>query len=207
MFRRRPTTEPAIAPVTDRARPAPLRREQAEQQVQHLLSVRMVEALRSVAVDLPPFGHPVLPLAGIARAQVQVRHAEGAVFADYLVEAFGDLLALHLQLNVWRLVAIYRVPAVDGVDGASLVPRLERWQRGAEHAGWVIGWREAVDPAEPAQRHVEIYAYAMAGRDLLTDELEQMFWLTDITQMTRAFMLEAQRCRIRLSPLALGWAV
>ena len=205
MFRRRPPPEPAIAPAVDR--PAPLRREQAEQQVGQLLSVRMVEALRSVALDLPPFGQPVPPLAGIARAQVQLRHAEGAVFADYLVEAFGDVLALHLQLNVWRFVVIYRVPAVDGVDGASLMPRLERWQRGAEHAGWVIGWRETEEPGEPGRRQVEVYAYAHAGRDLLVDELEQMFWLTDIAQMTRAFMLEAQRCRIRLSPLALGWTV
>jgi hypothetical protein len=203
MFRKRPAVpDPVVAPD-----PPLLSRGQAERQVETLLSVRMVEVLRTVAVDLPPFGRPVPPLAEIARAAVQVRHASGAAFADYLVEALGDLLSLHLQLNVWRFVVIYRVPAVGGVDGPSLMPRLERWQRGAEHAGWQIGWRETEEPGEPLRRQVEVYAYAHAGRELLASELEQMFWLTDIAQMTRAFMLEAQRCRIRLSPRELGWDV
>jgi hypothetical protein len=201
MFRKRVSVDPS-PPAADE----PLRRDAAEQQVHHILSTRMAEALHAVAFDIPAFGEPTPPLAEIANAQVRVRHARGAPFADYLVEAFGDALVMHLQLNVWRFVVIYRVPAVDGVDGASLIPRLERWQRGAEHAGWVIGWREAVDPGDDRRRYVEIYAYANASRGLLTDELEQMFWLTDIAQMTRAFMLEAQRCRIRLSPVALGWA-
>ena len=34
----------------------------------------------------------------------------------------------------------------------------------------------------------------------LVDELEQMFWINDIVQMTRGFMLEAQRCAVRLAP-------
>lgn len=205
MFRKRPAArDPVSVPASI---PLSLSRGEAEQQVETLLSLRMVEALRTVAVDLPPFGQPVPPLAEIARARVQVRHASGAVFADYLVEALGDLLSLHLQLNVWRFVVIYRVPAVDGVDGPSLMPRLERWQRGAEHAGWQIGWRETEEPSEPGQRQVEVYAYAHASRELLGDELEQMFWLTDIAQMTRAFMLEAQRCWIRLSPREPGWQV
>jgi len=86
------------------------------------------------------------------------------------------------------------------VDGVSLMPRLERCRCGAEHAGWQIGWRETEEPEATDRRQVEVYAYAHAGRELLRDELEQMFWLTDIAQMTRAFMLEARRCRIRLSP-------
>ena len=32
------------------------------------------------------------------------------------------------------------------------------------------------------------------------DEQQQLYWRTDIAQMTRYYMLEAARCGIRLSP-------
>ena len=176
--------------------------DEAQRRVRQFLTERMREAFRAVAYDLPPFGgpEPDLVLADIARGRVQLRHARGASDAGYLVEAFDDALHVHIQLNLWRLVVIYRIPAEVGVEVASLEPRLERWQRGAEHAGWTIGWREAVEPTEPTRRFVETYCYANPARDLLENELEQMFWATDIVQMTRALMLEAQRCRIRLAP-------
>src|SRR4051794_15495065 len=185
------------------------RRAEAERRVEEFLVARMSEGMRGVAYELPPFGvaRPKLTLAEIARATIQVRYARGAPAADYLIEAFDDLLFMHLQLNLWRFVAIYRVPAIDGVDMASLAPRLERWQRGAEHAGWLIGWREAIDPANSSYRFVEAYAYVNTARDLLENELDQMFWCTDIVQMTRALMLEAQRCQVRLSPRSAGWTI
>jgi hypothetical protein len=103
------------------------RRAEAERRSEEFLAARMLEGLRAVAYELPPFGAapPKLTLAEIARATIQVRYARGAPAAEYLIEAFDDLLFMHLQLNLWRLVAIYRVPAIDGVDMVSLAPR--RW--------------------------------------------------------------------------------
>jgi hypothetical protein len=43
---------------------------------------------------------------------------------------------MQLQLNVHRLVIVYRVPALDA---STLAVRLERWRIGAEHAGWKFG--------------------------------------------------------------------
>ena len=58
----------------------------------------------------------------------------------YLVNAFGDELLMQLQLNVHRLVVVYRVPALDTLDASTLAARLERWRIGAENAGWKFGW-------------------------------------------------------------------
>jgi hypothetical protein len=100
---------------------------------------------------------------------------------------------MQLQLNVHRLVVVYRVPALDALDAATLAVRLDRWRIGAEHAGWQFGWRDA-------PHYVETYCYAFAGTDFLEDEQQQLYWRTDIVQMTRYYMLEATRCGIRLSP-------
>jgi hypothetical protein len=54
---------------------------------------------------------------------------------------------------------------------------------------------------------VETYCYAFAGTDLLEDEQQQLYWRTDIVQMTRYYMLEAARCGIRLSPRRAGFPV
>lgn len=184
-------------------------RAQTEQRIDQFLTSRVTEALRAVDQAMPDFADaPVLPtVAEIARARIRVRHARGAPVAEYLIAALGDELLVHLQLNVARLVIVYRVPAVDGIDAGSLAPRLELWRRGAEHAGWAIGWREAQDPDARQQRYVEVYGYAHADRRLLADEVEELFWVNDIVQMTRAFMLEAHRCRIRLSPAAAGYVI
>src|SRR5947208_4883088 len=50
---------------------------------------------------------------------------------------------MQLQLNVHRLVIVYRVPALDALDAETLAVRLERWRLGAEHAGWKFSWRDA----------------------------------------------------------------
>ena len=185
--------------------------EAAQQRSETFLTGQMVQALRAVEYELPRFGEmPVsLPfdLVEAARAHVEVRHVRGAADAHYLVAAFGDELLMQLQLNVWRLVVVYRVPAVDTVDATALAPRLERWRVGAEHAGWMIGWRDATGPHDPAHRFVETHCYATADRDFLENPLQQLYWRTDIIQMTRYFMLEAQRCGILLSPRRAGYDV
>jgi hypothetical protein len=74
---------------------------------------------------------------------------------------------MQLQLNVHRLVVVYRVPAREALDAATLAVRLDRWRIGAEHAGWKFGWRDA-------PHYVETYCYAFAGPDFLEDEQQQL---------------------------------
>jgi hypothetical protein len=143
-------------------------------------------------------------LAAVARAGVEIRHVRGASDATYLINAFGEELLMQLQLNVHRLVVVYRVPALDA---STLAVRLERWRIGAEHAGWKFGWRDAPIAGDPSRLFVETYCYAFAGNDFLENEPQQLYWRTDIVQMTRYYMIEAARSGIRLSPRDAGFPV
>ena len=172
---------------------------EAQRRVDDFLTLQLAEALRTIDYVPPPFVVPPGGTGLAARAEVRLSHARGASECTYLVAAFGEELTLQVQLNVHRFVVIYRVPAVDALDAAGLQPRLERWRIGAEHAGWKIGLRDALDPADPRRRLVETYCYAFAAPDFLADELQQLFWRTDIVLMTRAFLLEMRRSGIRLA--------
>src|ERR1044071_8402766 len=123
------------------------------------------------------------------------------------VEAFGDELLMQLQLNVHRLVVVYRVPGLGALDATSLAVHLERWRIGAEHAGWKFGWRDAPLADGSGRRWIETYCYAFAASDFLENEPEQLYWRTDTVQMTRYYMLEAARCGVRLSPRRAGFPV
>lgn len=182
---------------------------EAQRRTEIFLTGQMLEALRAVEYELPSFNtEPVdLELANVARSRVEIRHVRGASDATYLVNAFGDELLMQLQLNVQRLVVVYRVPALDGLDASTLAVRLERWRLGAEHAGWKFGWRDAPLAGDPGRRWVETYCYALAGADLLEDEMQQLYWRTDIVQMTRYYMIEAGRIGIPLSPRRAGFPV
>ena len=118
------------------------------------LTGQMLEALCAVEYELPSFDTaPVdVELADVARSRVEIRHVRGASDATYLVNAFGDELLMLLQLNVYRLVVVYRVPALDALDANTLAVRLERWRLGAEHAGWKFGWRDAPIAGDPSRR-------------------------------------------------------
>jgi hypothetical protein len=180
---------------------------EAQSRTEEFLTQRMPAALRTVDYSGLSFDREPRPatLTEAARAEVDRRHVRGASDCIYLIAAFGDELLMQLQLNVWRLVAVYRVPAIQGLDVTAVQPRLERWQRGAEHAGWTVGWREAANPHDRDARYVETYCYAAADRSFLANEIEQLYWRTDIVQMTRYFMLEAQRCGVALSPRRAGY--
>lgn len=182
---------------------------EAQRRTELFLTGQMVEALRAVEYELPSFDtEPVdVELADVARSRVEIRHVRGASDATYLVNAFGDELLMQLQLNVHRLVVVYRVPALDGLDASTLAVRLDRWRIGAEHAGWKFGWRDAPIAGDPARRYVETYCYAFASSDFLADEPQQLYWRTDIVQMTRYYMIEAARSGIRLSPRRAGFPV
>ena len=56
--------------------------------------------------------------------------------ARYRIEALGSRLELYLQLNVYRLVVVYLIPAQGTLDSAALQPHFARWAIGATDAGW-----------------------------------------------------------------------
>ena len=182
---------------------------EAKKRTEAFLAGQMLEALRAVEYEMPSFDEEPgdVELPNMARVEVEIRHVRGACDAAYLVKAFDEELLMQLQLNVHRLVVVYRVPALDALDAATLAVRLDRWRIGAEHAGWQFGWRDTPIAGDVSRHYVETYCYAFAGTDLLEDEQQQLYWRTDIVQMTRYYMLEAARCGIRLSPRHAGFPV
>jgi len=183
--------------------------EAAQQRTEEFLTCQLLDAFRATEYALPPFDDAPqdVDLAAARRSTVDVRHVRGASDCTYLVHAFGDALLVQVQLNVHRLVVVYRVPAVHALDVAGLEPRLERWRIGAQHAGWTVGWRDALGLREANQRYVETYCYAFAPPSFLEDPLQQLYWRTDIVQMTRYFMLEMKRLEVVLSPRNVGFAL
>ena len=179
---------------------------EAQRRTELFLTGQMLEALRAVEYQLPSFdtGPVDVELADVARSLVEIRHVRGASDATYIVNAFGDDLLMQLQLNVHRLVVVYRVPALDA---STLAVRLDRWRIGAEHAGWKFGWRDQPIAGDPGRRYVETYCYAFAAADFLENEPQQLYWRSDIVQMTRYYMIEAARSGIRLSPRRAGFPV
>src|ERR1700758_631629 len=129
---------------------------EAQRRTEDFLTGQMLEALRAVEYALPSFDTEPreIALCAAARGRVEIRHVRGAADATYMVQAFGDELLMQLQLNVHRLVVVYRVPALDALDANTLAVRLERWRIGAEHAGWKFGGRAAPLRGEPARRYV-----------------------------------------------------
>ena len=84
---------------------------EAQRRTEEFLTGQMLEALRAVEYQLPSFDtEPVeVDLPQVARGRVEIRHVRGASDGTYLVQAFGDELLMQLQLNVHRLVVVYRV--------------------------------------------------------------------------------------------------
>jgi hypothetical protein len=125
---------------------------EAQRRTELFLTGQMLEALHAVEYELPSFDTQLhdVDLAAVARARVEIRYVRGASDATYLINAFGEELLMQLQLNVHRLVVVYRVPALDALDARTLAVRLERWRIGAEHAGWKFGWRDAPIPGDPS---------------------------------------------------------
>ncbi|MBV9826529.1 MAG: hypothetical protein JO001_12800 [Alphaproteobacteria bacterium] len=175
---------------------------EAQRRTEEFLTGQMLDALRKVEYQLPSFDTAPEPVTieEVARSTVEIRHVRGASDATFLVQAFGDELLMQLQLNVHRLVVVYRCPALDALDASTMAVHLERWRIGAEHAGWKFGWRDAPLVGDSGRRWVETYCYAFGAPDFLENEPQQLYWRTDIIQMTRYYMLEAARCGIRLSP-------
>jgi hypothetical protein len=159
----------------------------------------MAESLRSVDYRFIDYDQPPIPISEAARAHVQIAHASGSPQALYLVNALHQQLRMQIQLNVYRLVIVYSIPQSEALDADALRARFSRWELGANHAGWNIGWRDAVDAENAATEITEIYCYAMLPWDFLESDAHQLYWMNDIVQMTRALFLEARRISVRLS--------
>ena len=149
---------------------------EVQERTEQFLTVQMLEALQAVEYELASFDTESreVQLVDAARSRVQIRHVRGASDATYLINSFGDELLMQLQLNVHRLVVVYRVPALDALDASTLGVRLERWRIRAQHAGWKFGWRDAPIMRDPGRRYVETYCYTFAGTDFLEDAAQQL---------------------------------
>jgi hypothetical protein len=174
--------------------------ERIRNKIDQLLAGPFVEAFKGVDCRTPDYDSCPLSAAQAFRATVQIGHVAGTPDARYLIQGLGAHLELYLQLNVYRLVVVYRIPAQGTLDSAALQPRFARWVIGATDAGWSIGWRDAIDASEEARRFIEVYGYASLPMDFLKDERHQLYWITDVMQMTRSFLSEARRAGVELSP-------
>ncbi len=174
--------------------------ENLRNRIDELLVGPIVEALKGVDCRTPDYNSCPMSAAQAFRATVQIGHVAGTPDARYLIQGLGGHLELCLQLNVYRLVVVYRIPAQGTLDSAALQPRFARWAVGAADAGWTIGWRDAIDAGEEAGRYIEVYGYASLPMDFLEDERHQLYWINDIVQMTRSFLLEARRAGVKRSP-------
>jgi hypothetical protein len=174
--------------------------EKIRNKIDELLAGPFVEAFKGVDCRTPDYDSCTLSAAEAFLATVQIGHVAGTPDARYLIQGLGTQLELYLQLNVYRLVVVYHIPAQGTLDSAALQPRFARWSIGATDAGWTIGWRDAIDSGDEAKRFIEVYAYASLPMDFLDDERHQVYWITDVVQMTRSFLLEARRAGVVLPP-------
>jgi Predicted membrane protein len=177
---------------------------EAQRRTELFLTGQMLEALRAVEYELPSFDTQLhdVDLAEVARARVEIRHVRGASDATYLITAFGEELLMQLQLNVHRLVVVYRVPALDALDARPLryVSNVGA-SAPSMPAGNSAGAIRRL-PATRGRRFVETYCYAFAGIDFLEVEPQQLYWRTDIVQMTRYYMIEAAHRAFASRPAA-----
>lgn len=166
--------------------------------IDQFLTGPMLDAFQRVDYQTPAYGCPSVSPADAFRAKVSVGHITGSPEARYRLHALGAELELTVQLNVYRLVVVYHIPATGALDCPGLKPRFERWEIGATNAGWKIGWRDAIDAS--SAHWVEVYCYAMLPFDFLNNAHHQLYWINDIVQMTRSLLLEAKRIDVRLPP-------
>lgn len=80
------------------------------------------------------------------------------------------------------------------------MPRCSLASPGGPDAGWTIGWRDAIDAGGEARRFIKVYGYASLPMDFLDNERHQLYWITDVVQMTRSLLLEARRAGVEFRP-------
>ncbi len=157
----------------------------------------LLEVLKGIDERVPDFGSGSVPAGDALRTSVRVAHVTGTPEARYLVPGLDGRLELNVKLNVYRLTVAYRIPAQRDLDGAALRARFALWARSAADAGWSIEWREASDDEAP--HAIEVFCRAALPVDFLQDERHQLYWITELARMTRAFLLEAHRAGVELA--------
>jgi len=172
--------------------------DEIRKQVDQLLTGPLFEAFKAVDCVTPQYDASTLSPHEAFRAKVRIGHLPGTPEARYLVQGLGSRLELYVQLNVYRLVVVYRIPAQGTWDSGALQPRFARWAIGATEAGWTIGWRDVIDADDEKGRAIEVYCYASLPIDFLKNENHQLYWITDVVQMTRSFLIEARRAGVEL---------
>lgn len=135
--------------------------DEVQKRIEVFLAKQMLEALRAVEYELTSFDAVPVELAAVARSQVEL--VRGAADATYLVQAFDDELLMQLQLNVHRLLVVYRVPALDALDAATLAVRLERWRLRRRACRLEVWPAHAPIAGDVKGHYVETYCYAFAG--------------------------------------------
>ena len=88
--------------------------------IDSLLTGPFVEAMRATDCRTPDFDNASTSSADAFRAKVSFGHVSGTPEARYRLEALNCHLDLYVQLNVYRLVVVYRVPAAGTLDSAAL---------------------------------------------------------------------------------------
>src|SRR3954454_10447650 len=78
--------------------------------IDHFLIAPMAESLRGLEYAAPSPGDTTTTIVDAAQANVLVSHVLGNAEATYLIDAFGERLTIQIQLNVYRLVVVYRIP-------------------------------------------------------------------------------------------------
>ena len=157
----------------------------------------LLEVLKGMDERVPDFGSGSVPASNAFRASVRIAHVTGTPDARYLVHGLRGRLELNVQLNVYRLTVVYRIPAQKDRVSAALQARFAHWTRSAADAGWRIEWREALD--DEIAHAIEIFCHAALPVDFLQDERHQVYWITELARMTRGFLLEGRRAGVELA--------
>ena len=114
--------------------------DEIRKQVDEILMGPLFEAFKAVDCAAPQYDASALSPHEAFRAKVRIGHLAGTPEARYLVQGLGSWLELYVQLNVNRLVVVYRIPAQElGIVGryslALLDGRLVRRRRAGRSVG------------------------------------------------------------------------
>jgi hypothetical protein len=173
---------------------------EAHRRIELFLTGQTLEALRPVEYELPSFDtEPVdVELADVARWRVEVRHVRGASDAT--------LPGQRVRRRAADAVAAQCTQAGRRLSGA-----------GARHARCQhLGGAARAVAHRRRECRLEIWLGPALSRNLLLrlcrqrfleNEPQQLYWRTDIVQMTRYYMIEAAGGGICLSPRRAGFPV
>ena len=130
---------------------------------------------------------------------ISIRKVSGDNSAFYTVKAFGEVLTLRVQLNVWELTVSYYFPAQSEADVKRLREQLE-WaiSRFTEIVGYKESWyfsKEEFDQKD----YVSVHLTKNFDRDFLDDDRQKLNFAQDLAASTRSLIKECKARGIALS--------